>query len=88
MTKISYSVGNQTGSILWAAAEQFSELKNQKFSLGDMEAVEIEKRQELSLTAKILLSAVAGAVIQHLLDQGIQADEIFSSGTFTIEFVQ
>lgn len=50
-----------------------------------MEAVEIAKNTDLSITAKILLSAVAGAIIQRLIDQGVPTEEIFGQGKFTIK---
>lgn len=52
--------------------------------LGAMEATEIAKRADLSETAKILLSGVAGAVIQRLLDQEVPASEIFAHGKMHI----
>lgn len=73
-----------TGEIVWAASEYFGELVGQTYSLGAMEAVKIDQMPGLSPVAKLLLSAVAGAIIQHLLDQDIPADQIFSSGTFQI----
>ena len=39
---------------------------------------------DLSESAKILLSAVAGAVIQHLIDKECPIDSIFKSGYFII----
>lgn len=39
----------------------------------------------MSETAKILLSAVAGAVIQHLIDNNCQINSIFESGYFIIK---
>lgn len=85
MTKITYTVGKQTGTIHWVASEHFKELENTTFKLGELEAVKIESRNNLSLTAKILLSAVAGAVIQHLLDKGVETELLFASGFFVIE---
>lgn len=73
-----------TGEIVWAASEYFGELAGQTYNLGEMEAVKIDQMPNLSPVAKLLLSAVAGAIIQHLLDQNILADQIFSSGTFQI----
>ncbi len=84
MTTIKYQVGTHTGEITWAASEYFGELAGKTYSLGQMEATQIAPLADLSLTAKLLLSAVAGALIQHLLDQGIPATEIFQTGTFTI----
>lgn len=84
MHKISYTVNQTSGEIVWAASEYFSELSGHTYNLGKMEATEIARLDHLSLTAKLLLSAVAGALIQHLLDQGIPASEIFQHGTFTI----
>ena len=85
MTKISYSVGKENGTIYWSAAEEFSELKGKSFKLGEMEATEIEKMENFSLIARILLSAVAGATIQHLLDKNIDSGQIFQHGIFTID---
>ncbi len=85
MTTIQYQIGNHHGEIAWAASEYFGELTNQTYKLGEMEATDIAPLPNLSLTAKLLLSAVAGAIIQHLLDQGISAQEIFTNGTFTIK---
>lgn len=85
MTTINYHVGATTGKITWAASEYFGELANKTYSLGQMEATAIEQLPDLSFTAKLLLSAVAGALIQHLLDQGLSADVIFREGAFTIQ---
>lgn len=85
MTEINFKTESKSGTIHWAAAEQFSELAGKKFNLGGMEATQIEKLEDLSTTAKILLSAVAGAVIQHLLDNGVEAEIIFNSGSFVVE---
>ena len=84
MTIISYTLGSESGNIAWAASESFDELRGKTYQLGKMEAVEIVKLENLSLTAKILLSAVAGALIQHLLDQGHSPDQISQIGKFTI----
>jgi len=100
MTKITYRINSTaetpaaggagssaepiTGEIVWAASEYFGELAGQTYNLGEMEAVKIDQMPALSPVAKLLLSAVAGAIIQHLLDQNIPADRIFSSGTFQI----
>lgn len=86
MTEIIYQVkGVEEGSIYWAAAEEFEELKNNIYDLGRMEAKDIYNLQELSVVAKILLSAVAGAVIQHLLDAGVSSENTFSDGKFWIK---
>ncbi len=84
MTEIIYNYGKENGAIHWAVAEQFEELTARTFYLNEMEAAQIEKLEDLSITAKILLSAVAGAVIQHLIDKGIEADQIFREGSFTV----
>lgn len=84
MTKIEYIVENEKGFILWAVSEHFAELVNKTYNISDMEAIKIEKIDNLSLTAKILLSAVAGAIIQHLIDKNIDINKIFSFGTFRI----
>lgn len=84
MTTIEYTIDNTKGEIVWSASEFFDELRGSTFDLGKMEAVEIEKLDNLSTRAKILLSAVAGAIIQHLLDQGYAAKTIFKDGKFSI----
>lgn len=85
MTKISYKVNDLEGTISWAAAEQFGELVEQTFYLGRMKATGIEKMQNISVAAKILLSAVAGAIIQRLLDSDVEAETIFADGQFRVE---
>jgi len=84
MTIITYHTTSASGQITWAASEHFGELAGHTYSLGEMEATAIAPLPNLSLTAKLLLSAVAGAIIQHLLDQNIPTTEIFSTGKFTI----
>ena len=49
-----------------------------------MEAAQIEKMKSLSVVAKILLSAVAGAIIQHLLDRGVEPKQIVNEGSFVV----
>lgn len=84
MTTITYHVGSETGSITWAAAEQFRELEGKEFRLGAMEATKLSEMTGLSFTATLLLSAVAGAVIQHLLDKNFPAERIFQDGVFVV----
>lgn len=85
MAKITYQAGPVSGEITWVACEFFGELDGRDFSLGKMEATEIEKLGGLSSTTKILLSAVSGAVIQHLLDAGVPPEIIFGAGTVHID---
>lgn len=85
MTEIKFTTKKGNGTIHWAAAEQFNELVGKRFNIGEMEATQIEKLENLSATAKILLSAVAGAIIQHLIDSGIETESIFSTGYFTMK---
>ncbi len=84
MQKITYTLGEMSGEIYWAVSESFSELYGKSFSLGEMETIEIAKRTDLTDIGKILLSAVAGAVIQRLIDEGSTPEQIFSVGTMTI----
>lgn len=84
MTTIEYRVGEVKGEIVWSASEVFDELRGRVFDLGKMEAVEIEKEDTLSIRAKILLSAVAGALIQYLFDQGYDAQTVFQKGEFVV----
>ena len=71
--------------IEWALSEFFGELKGMKFSLNEVAADQIAKINDLSETAKILLSAVAGAVIQHLIDVECPIESIFKEGYFIVK---
>ncbi len=53
--------------------------------LNKMAADQIVMINNLSETAKILLSAVAGAVIQHLIDSNCHINSIFENGYFIIK---
>lgn len=81
---IKIMVGENTYKIEWALSEHFKELKGKTFMLNEVTAEQIEKNKELSITAKILLSAVAGAVIQYLMDKELQVDVIFNDGKFVV----
>lgn len=76
---------NKKYQIEWALSEYFDELKGMKFMLNNVAADQIVKINNLSETAKILLSAVAGAVIQHLMDNNCQIDSIFKNGYFIVK---
>ena len=82
---IEISLENKNYQIEWALSEYFGELKGQKYMLNNVASEQIEKLDNLSSTAKILLSAVAGAVIQHLIDNNCQIDKIFEYGYFIIK---
>lgn len=53
--------------------------------LDKMAADQIVMINNLSETAKILLSAVAGAAIQYLMDKNCKIDSIFENGYFIIK---
>lgn len=76
---------NKKYQIEWALSEYFDELKGMKFMLNKVAADQIVMINNLSETAKILLSAVAGAVIQHLIDKNCQIEKIFENGYFVIK---
>lgn len=78
-------VEDKNYQIEWALSEYFGELKGKKFMLNKMAANQIIMINNLSDTAKILLSAVAGAVIQHLIDNNYQIDSIFETGYFIVK---
>ena len=78
-------VDNKKYQIEWNLSEYFDELKGMKFMLNKMAANQIVMINNLSETAKILLSAVAGAVIQHLIDNNCQIDSMFENGYFIIK---
>lgn len=81
---IEINVEEKIYKIEWALSEHFGELKGKKFKINEMAAEQIEVINDLSITAKILLSAVAGAVIQHLIDNNCQVEDIFEKGFFFI----
>ena len=81
---IEINVDNKIYKIEWALSEYFDEIKGTKFMLNKVAADQIVMIDNLSETAKILLSAVAGAVIQHLIDNNCKIDSIFNNGYFII----
>ena len=82
---IDINVDNKKYQIEWNLSEYFDELKGMKFMLNKMSADQIVMLNNISETAKILLSAVAGAVIQHLIDNNCQINSIFENGYFIIK---
>ena len=78
-------IENKKYQIEWALSEHFGELIGKKFMLNKMAADQIVMINNISETAKILLSAVAGAVIQHLIDNNLQINSIFENGYFIIK---
>lgn len=61
--------------IPWAITENFDELiKFGSIKINETDAENIEIIEGLSLRSKILLSAVAGAAIQYLLDNDVPFD--------------
>lgn len=54
----------------WAANENFKNLIGTEFDLFKMTAADIIQMKELSEYDKILLSAVAGAAFQYIIDIG------------------
>ena len=52
--------------------------------LNSVAADQIVLINDLSDIAKILLSAVAGAVIQYLIDNNCSIDNIFNNGYFKV----
>ena len=85
MQVIDINVDGRNFQIEWAISEYFDELKGMKFMINKMAADQITMINNLSEIAKILLSAVAGAVIQHLIDKTISIDKIFETGYFVIK---
>lgn len=85
MQVIEIIVDNKEYQIEWALSEHFDELKGMKFMLNQVAADQIVMIENLSEVAKLLLSAVAGAAIQYLLDNNCSVDSIFGNGYFTIK---
>lgn len=81
---IGINVDNKEYKIEWALSEYFDELKGRKYMLNSVAADQIVLINDLSDTAKILLSAVAGAVIQYLIDNNCSIDSIFNNGYFKV----
>jgi hypothetical protein len=84
MQIIEIMVEDKKYQIEWALSEFFDELKGKKYMCSEVAADQIIKLNDLSESAKILLSAVAGAVIQHLIDKECPIDSTFKSGYFII----
>jgi hypothetical protein len=70
MKVIIFKENQSIGYISWEADEDFSEIKGWVFELSKMTAVNIELIEDirLSVRSKILLSGVAGAVWQWVID--------------------
>lgn len=85
MQIIEITVEKQKYQIQWALSEHFDELKGMKFMLNQMAADQIVMISNLSETAKLLLSAVAGAAIQYLMDNNCPIDSIFNNGYIIIK---
>ncbi len=85
MQIIEIDVEGKKYKIEWALSEYFDELKGMSFNLNEVAADQIVMINYLSETAKILLSAVAGAVIQYLIDNNCNIDSIFKNGYFVIQ---
>ena len=85
MQKIDIIVDDKEYQIEWALSEYFGELKGMKFMLNEVAADQIIKLDNLSEVAKILLSAVAGASIQYLMDNNCPIDSIFNNGYLIIK---
>lgn len=85
MQVIEIIVDNKSYQIEWALSEHFDELKGKKFMLNSVAADQIIEINNLSEIAKILLSAVAGAVIQHLIDNKCEINNIFSNSYFIVK---
>ena len=83
--KIDIIVDDKEYQIEWALSEYFGELKGMKFMLNEVAADQIVKLDNLSEVAKILLSAVAGASIQYLMDNNCPIDSIFNNGYLIIK---
>ena len=82
---IKINVNDTEYQIEWAISEYFDELKGKEFKLNEMAADQIISINDLSEIAKILLSAVAGAVIQYLIDNNVDINSIFEKGYFIVK---
>ncbi len=85
MQIIEIFVNDEKYQIEWALSEHFDELKGKKYMLNSVAADQIIMINDLSEIAKILLSAVAGAAIQHLIDKNCEINSIFENGYLIIK---
>lgn len=70
-----YFPDGTSDTIEWMVGEDFTEL-HERFHIFDMKAETIiQKYPDISEYSRILLSAVAGAVIQHIIDAGLKIEE-------------
>ena len=83
--KVEITVDEKQFQIEWVLSEHFNELRGKKFMINEMAADQIVNINNMSETAKILLSAVAGAVIQYLMDNNVSLDSIFGNGFFVVK---
>lgn len=82
---INYDIsGKILGYITWVTDEEFGELLETTFYIGKMKVADITELEGLSMEAKLLLSAIAGALIQHLFETNVDLTEAFRTGTFWI----
>lgn len=83
--KIHYEIpDDKSGFITWVNDEEFGELLETTFHIGKMKAVDIADMNSISIEGKLLLSAVAGALIQHLIESNADLPKAFAGGTFWI----
>ena len=85
MQVIEMFIKDRKYQIEWAISEHFDELKGKKYMFNEVAADQIVELNNLSEVAKILLSAVAGATIQYLMDNGLDVASIFSDGYFIVK---
>ncbi len=85
MQVIEMFIKDRKYQIEWAISEHFDELKGKKYMFNEVAADQIVKLNNLSEVAKILLSAVAGAAIQYLMDNALDVASIFDDGYFIVK---
>ena len=73
------------GEFLWEVDEDFSEIENIWLKLRKTSAEAIDGLSSLSVRSKILLSAVAGAVFQYLIDNGRYNSSVLKYAEFIIK---
>ena len=69
LKKAASGVNFLVASFDWAMKEDFTEIRNKEWQLVKTTAEDIMANERLSTKSKILLSAVAGAAIQYLIDR-------------------
>ncbi len=85
MTTIYYTLGPNSGSIIWAASEAFDELRGKTYHLGHMEATAIVQLKDLFHHRQNPTFCRRRRSDPTSPRSGLPADQIFQTGSFQVE---